>query len=186
MIREMNRSLTSFRRAVSVMWPGWHADWPVLQRLWELRQEETFDNTRFSSILAIRHTLETGRYLFKSLWSRHIFLSIGVTNANLRHCGKMPDAREELNRSVREWRIESRHSMKSLEGMGSSSYDLWAELGMHSFTVNCDTVSNEEKFIAVVPVTSVEVTCSEAMIALSFSTLMEGCLMKILRRSALG
>ena len=39
---------------------------------------------------------------------------------------------------------------------------------MHSFTVNCDTLSNEEKVAAVVPVTSVEVTCSEAMLAPSF------------------
>ena len=38
---------------------------------------------------------------------------------------------------------------------------------MHSFTVNCDTFSNEEKVAAVVPVTSVEVTCSEAMLALT-------------------
>ena len=28
--------------------------------------------------------------------------------------------------------------------MGSSSHDLGAELRMHSFTVNCDTFSNEE------------------------------------------
>ena len=41
-----------------------------------------------------------------------------MTRADLKHCGKMPDAREELNRSVREGRIESRHSIKSLEGMG--------------------------------------------------------------------
>ena len=73
---------------------------------------------------------------------------------------------------MREGRIESRHSIKSLEGMGSSSHDLGAELRMHSFTVNCDTFSNEEKVAAVVPVTSVEVTCSEAMLALSFSTLL--------------
>ena len=39
----------------------------------------------------------------------------------------MPDAREELNRSMREGRLESRHSIKSLEGMGSSSHDLGAE-----------------------------------------------------------
>ena len=32
--------------------------------------------------------------------------------------------------------------------------------------------SNEEKVAAVVPVTSVEVTCSEAMLALCFSTLL--------------
>ena len=57
---------------------------------------------------------------------------------------------------------------------------------MHSFTANCDTSSNEEKVAAVVPVTSVEVTCSEAMLALSFSTLLVKCLMKILGRSALG
>ena len=29
----------------------------------------------------------------------------GVTRADLKHCGKMPDAREESNRSVREGRI---------------------------------------------------------------------------------
>ena len=98
----------------------------------------------------------------------------------------MPDAREELNRSVREGRIESRHSTKSLEWMGSSSHDIRAELRMHSFTVNYDTISNEEKVVAVVPVTSVEVTCSEAMLALSFTTLLVRCLMNILGRSALG
>ena len=47
--------------------------------------------------------------------------------------------------------------------MGSSSHDLGAELRMHFFTVNYDTFSNEEKVAAVVPVTSVEVTCSEAI-----------------------
>ena len=56
----------------------------------------------------------------------------------------MPDAREELNRSVREWRIESRHSIRSLKGMGSRSHELGTELGMHSFTVDCDTCSNED------------------------------------------
>ena len=109
-----------------------------------------------------------------------------MTRADLKHCGKIPDARDELNRSVREGRIESRHSIKSFEGMGSSSQDLGAELRMHSFTVNCDTFSDEEKFAAVVLVTSVEVTCSEAMLSLSFSTLLVRCLMKILGRSALG
>ena len=98
----------------------------------------------------------------------------------------MPDAREELNRSTREGRIESIHYIKSFEGMGPSSHDLGAEFRMHSFTVNCETFSNEQKVAAVVPVTSVEVTCSEAVLALSFSTLLVKCLMKILGRSALG
>ena len=57
---------------------------------------------------------------------------------------------------------------------------------MRFFAVNCDTFSNEEKVAAVVPVESVEVTCSEAVLALSFSTLLVKCLMKILGRSALG
>ena len=109
-----------------------------------------------------------------------------MTGADLKHCGKIPNAREELNRSVREGRIESRHSIKSLEGMGSSSHDLGEELRMHSFTVNCDTVSNEEKVAAVVPVESAKITCSEAMLAQSFSTLLVMCWMKILGRSALG
>ena len=42
-----------------------------------------------------------------------------MTRADLKHYGKMSDAREDLNRSVREGRVESRHSIKSLEGMGS-------------------------------------------------------------------
>ena len=57
-------------------------------------------------------------------------------------------------------RIESRHSIKSLEWMGSRSHDLGAELRMHSLTADCDTFSNEEKVAAVVPVTSVEVEVS--------------------------
>ena len=87
---------------------------------------------------------------------------------------------------MREGRIEYRHSIKSLEGMGSSSHDLGAELRMHAFTVNCDTFLNKEKVAAVVPVARVEATFSEAMLALSFSTLLVKCLMKILGRSALG
>ena len=79
-----------------------------------------------------------------------------MTRADLKHCGKMPDAREESNRSMREGRIESRHSIKSLGGMGSSSHDLGAELRMHSFTVICDTFSNEEKVAAVAPVSSLD------------------------------
>ena len=82
-----------------------------------------------------------------------------LTRADLKRYGNMPDAREELNRSVREGRIESRHSITSLEGMGSSSHDLGAELRMHSFTINSDTFSNEEKDAAVIAITSVEVTC---------------------------
>ena len=70
--------------------------------------------------------------------------------------------------------------------MGSSSHDLGAELIMHSSTVNCDTFSNEEKVAVDVQVTSEEITCSEALLALSFSTLLVKCLMKILGRSALG
>ena len=108
-----------------------------------------------------------------------------MTRADLKHCGKIPEAREELNRSVREGRIESRHSIRSLEGMGSSSHDLAAELRMHSFTGNWDTFSNEEKVATVLPVTSIEATCSEAMLAQSFSTLLVMCLMKILGMSAL-
>ena len=61
-----------------------------------------------------------------------------MTRTDLKHCGTMPDAGEKLNRSVREGRIESRYSIKSLEGMGSRSHDLGAELRMHSFTANCD------------------------------------------------
>ena len=109
-----------------------------------------------------------------------------MTRADLNNCGKMPDARKELNRSVREGRIEHRHSTMNLEGMGSISHDLGAGLIMHSFTINYDTFYDEEKVAAVVPVTGVEVTCSEAMLDISFCSLSVKCLMKILGRSALG
>ena len=84
---------------------------------------------------------------------------------------------------MREGRIESRHPIKIWEAMGSRSHDFGAEIRMHSFTVNCDTFSNEEKVAAVVLVTSVEGTCSEAILSLSLSTLLVKCVMKM---SALG
>ena len=70
--------------------------------------------------------------------------------------------------------------------MGSRSHDLGAEIRMHSFTAICDTFSNEDKVAAVVPVTSVEATCSEVMLAMSLSTFLVRCMMKMLGRSALG
>ena len=57
---------------------------------------------------------------------------------------------------------------------------------MHSFTVIYDTFSNEEKVAVIVPVISVELTCSESTLALSFSTLLVKCLMKRQEKSALG
>ena len=56
---------------------------------------------------------------------------------------------------------------------------------MHSFTFNCDTLSNEKKVAVVVPVTSVEVA-SDAILAHSFLTLLVMFLMKRLGMSALG
>ena len=50
--------------------------------------------------------------------------------------------------------------------MGSSSHNLGAEIRMHSITVNCDTFSNEESVVVVVPVPSDEATCSEALLVL--------------------
>ena len=47
------------------------------------------------------------------------------------------------------------------------------------------TLSNEVKVAVVVPVTCVEVTGSDAMLALGFSTLLVKCLMKRLGRSAI-
>ena len=52
---------------------------------------------------------------------------ICVIRTDMKHCGKMPDEREELNRSVREGRIESRHSIESLDGMGSRSQYLFID-----------------------------------------------------------
>ena len=61
LLRERNRSLTTFRRAVSVLRPGRYADLHVLHGLCELMLEDSLDRASFSSILAIKHNLETGR-----------------------------------------------------------------------------------------------------------------------------
>ena len=52
--------------------------------------------------------------------------------------------------------IESKHSINSFEWMGSRSHDLRADERMHSFAVDCETVSNEDKFAVVVQLASVE------------------------------
>ena len=78
-----------------------------------------------------------------------------MTGADFKHC-KMPEATVDMNRSVRKGRIESRHSIKAFEEMGSRSPDLGVEVRMHSLTVDCDTFSNEEKASLVVPVTRVD------------------------------
>ena len=64
----------------------------------------------------------------------------------------------------------------------SRSHDIGTVLGMNYLSVDCDS------FAVVVPVTCVEVdvTGSEAMLALSLCTLYVKCLMKRLGRSALG
>ena len=107
-----------------------------------------------------------------------------MTRADLKHCGKMPNARKDLNISAIEGKIESIHSIDSLEGIGSTSHYLGAELRMYSFTVNCDTFSNNEKVAVVIPVKGVEVTGSNAMLALGLYSLLVMCLMKRLGRSA--
>ena len=63
-------------------------------------------------------------------------MRIGLTRADIKQCAKMPDASEQLNRSVRVGRIEARYYIKSLEGMGSMSHDEGADLRMHNLTVN--------------------------------------------------
>ena len=51
---------------------------------------------------------------------------------------------------MKEGRIESSHSIKNLEVMGSRLHDLRAELRMHSLIVDCDTYSCEKKVAVVV------------------------------------
>ena len=75
---------------------------------------------------------------------------VAVTRTVLKRYGKMPDTREALNRSVRERRIESGHSIKSLQGMGSRSSDFGTNIGIYSFTVDCETSYSEDNVALVV------------------------------------
>ena len=56
----------------------------------------------------------------------------------------MPNAKEDIKRSMREGIFVSRHSIKRLEGIGSRPYDFGAELRMHSFTADCDTFQQQK------------------------------------------
>ena len=96
--------------------------------------------------------------------------------------------KEIVELSERVGRMESRHSIKSLEGMRPRSYDLWAVLKMHSMTANCYTFSNEENVAEAVLLTFVEdkVTDFDAMLDLCFRTSLLLCLKIRLRRLALG
>ena len=44
-----------------------------------------------------------------------------MTRADLKHCWKIPEAREELNRSVRDGRMKSIHSVKRVKRCGGFS-----------------------------------------------------------------
>ena len=94
-----------------------------------------------------------------------------MARADLKHCEKIPDVGEELKKSIREGRMESRLSVMSLEDSGLRSHDLKAELRLHLMRLGCDTLLDEEKVAIVVPVTSeqVKVTGSKAMFVLSLS-----------------
>ena len=69
---------------------------------------------------------------------------MGVTRADLQHCGKVQDEREELNRSAREGKKESRYFINSLVGKKSKSHDIGTELRIDSLTVHCDTFLSEK------------------------------------------
>ena len=57
---------------------------------------------------------------------------------------------------------------------------------MHSFIVDCDTFSNDEKVTVAVQITSLEATCSDAMQALCFSSLASKFMLIRLGSSAQG
>ena len=60
-----------------------------------------------------------------------------MTSADLKHCEKLHDAIEDLNRYEAGGRIESGHSIKICEKMESKSHDFVAELRMHLLTADC-------------------------------------------------
>ena len=140
-----------------------------------------------SSIIAIMQSLETGRELHKSLWSRHLFLIIGVRRADLKHSGKMPHRREELNRSVRDGRMESWYSTKELGRNGIKGRWSMSWIKMYSLAVVFDTFWNEEGRAIPTRITSVgiKITGYTAMFVLISTTLMLICLVIRLGSSAL-
>ena len=98
-----------------------------------------------------------------------------MTRADLKHCGKMPDASDGLSRSVREGRKKPDILLRVWK-----EWDLcYTSLEQNSFTVDSATFSSVEKVALVVQATSIvfEVAVSKALLALNFSTLLLKCLM---------
>ena len=78
--------------------------------LCSVRQASSCCRTTFSVIFDIKERLETGRKFFKSFGSREALLRRGLTTADLKVDGKVPDDKENLMMFVR---VGSRSSINS-------------------------------------------------------------------------
>ena len=85
-------------------------------------------------IFDIKERLETGRKFFKLFGSREDFLREGLTTADLKVDGKVPDDKEKLMMFVRVGSRSSIDSRRSDVGRGSSKHEVGFDFKIVAFS----------------------------------------------------
>ena len=99
-----------------------------------MRQASCCCRTTFSVIFDIKERLETGRKFFKLFGSREAFLRRGLTTANLKVDGKVPDNKEKLIMFVRVGSRSSINSRRSDVGRGSNEQEVGFDFKIVAFS----------------------------------------------------
>ena len=85
-------------------------------------------------IFDIKERLETGRKFFKSFGSREALLRRGLTTADLKVDGKVPDDKETLTMFVRVGSRSSINSRRSDVGRGSNEQEVGFDFKIVAFS----------------------------------------------------
>ena len=83
----------------------------------------------------IKERLETGQKFFKLFRSREAFLRRGLTTANLKVYGKVPDDKEKLMMFVRVQSRSSINSRRSEVGRGSNEQEVGFDFKIVAFSL---------------------------------------------------
>ena len=84
-------------------------------------------------IFDIKERLETGRKFFELFWSGEAFLRRGLTTADLKVDGKVPDDKEKLMMFVRVGSRSSINSRRSDVGRGSNEQEVGFDFKIVAF-----------------------------------------------------
>ena len=137
------RSLTTFSRAVSVLWWARKPDWKISKVQFNLRKSFNCLKTVFSRILLKKGRLETGLKFLGLEVSRLLFLSMGLTMAVFSAGGKIPVVRDLLTMTRISLDTDSKIVLKKSVGIGSNEHVVDFRLVMTFFSVSVSTGVNK-------------------------------------------